>query len=202
LAVLLLACFPAGLSAASESDVRVFDSSADDAAPCPPVDESGPLVRGGCRSRGYEYDTSFSVRTPFGAMRFGDCTIAFELTVARDGRIWLDRITIGGASPCNDVRPCAPKADLAALKDPYDMFPPSHGFPWRGRIVAGSGDRYDGWIDACLVSCLGRFRGRMPIDLVRELGEWAIRARASGLGTDGMSLTADWQLDPGTFTVR
>jgi hypothetical protein len=182
-------------AAGSPGPVRVLDGRGPDAKPCPPVDTSGPFVKGGCPARANAFSTIFTIRTVFGGMRFGDCTTDFDLTFSADGRIWFDDLRFGGTPPCNDVWPCSPRSVIDLRTDmtkgpPRDKVP-----PWRGRLLGRSGDgTYRGRFRLCLDTCAGRFDGDVAFTLRRTAEGWKLRASRSGLDSSSLEVDAEWNL--------
>jgi hypothetical protein len=130
-------------------------------------------------------------------MYFGDCTVGFDLSIRADGHAIADRVTIGGRSPCNDIRPCVPDALLRRRPYPGLGFPLTAALPWPGRLAPSSGNRFRGWIDACFDTCIGRYAGRLPVDLKRVGGEWALIARKAGVGDGVLQIDVQWEMAPG-----
>jgi hypothetical protein len=107
-------------------------------------------------------------------MAFAECDFRLDLHVDADGRGWIPTMGIDGRNPCFDAPPCF-STDERAL-------------PWRASI-----DRRGGAtelrVDACLDTCIGRFEGRLDLDLVRHGDAWRARADQAMVGTSG------WRFD-------
>ncbi len=182
--------------------VKVVDVTGSKVAACGEVDTAGPFVTGGCVVTAHDFTTDVSVRTPLGEMPFGTCSFTFDLHVAGDGEIWVERIGIGGASPCNDLQPCAPAKVLARQDSPTDRTPPAQVTPWRGQLEAGANGRPVAAIDMCFDSCLGRYRGPTRLTLTQDGGDQALAARKAGVGVTGLALTADYALTGAQLALR
>ena len=180
---------------------EVMDTGGATPAPCGAVDTSGPFIRGGCSSQAHEFTTRLFIRTAFGAIPFGRCTINWNMHVDRTGRVWIDKVRIGGGSPCNDIRACIPDAVSGRIAKPTDDWPLSRAFPWRGRI----NDDDDGFavrVDVCLDTCVGRYAGELDFGLGGGEGDWALKAVAAGVGDQSLQIDGEWDLDPGQFEIR
>jgi hypothetical protein len=159
--------------------------------PCPPV--AAPrkgLVRGGCSAKGSAsfFDSKMSVRTMFGSMPFGDCGMDGRFTLAADGRLWVDRVVLGGPPPCADVRPCAPREALAKRKGGVGPAPPELVPAWRGRVSPDTSAGARVRLAVCIETCLGRYAGTVEGRLSPTAGGSRMTIR-SGVGTTG------WRLD-------
>lgn len=194
---------PSTSADAAVQGVRVLDTSGSTPMPCKAVDvASGPFVTGGCPAGAYDFSVALSIRTVFGAMEFGECTTNFDVTLAADGRLWLDRLLIGGTPPCNDAWPCSPPSVIALRKKQSDSPPRDKVPPWRGRLVSGDEDSFDGSVRFCIDTCVGRYGGDIDIRLVRHDGGWQMRASSAGVGAGSLEVDADWDLDdPADFDL-
>lgn len=169
--------------------------------PCPSVHERSGFVAGGCRATGYAFQAGLTIRTAFGAMPFGQCVISFDFVLDRGGRIRMDRLRIGGGSPCNDAVPCAPASVLRPLR-PGDSVPLAARTPWKGRIVTAAENRYGGYVDLCIDTCAGQYRGRTRVALVRGGDAWSLRASAAGVGVTALELDGNWTLRDAAFDIE
>lgn len=177
------------------SGVAVFERRGAGAPSCGRVTNDGRFVAGRCGGTAYAFDSMLRVRTPLGSFDFGSCITNIDFTIGGDGRIWMDKIGVGGRSPCFDVRPCAPPEVLAKLEKPADGVPLAKAYPWKGRVTGTSSDRFDGHLDVCFDTCIGRYEGRIPIDLEHVDGKWHMRARDAGIGKSGLEIDVDWAID-------
>lgn len=192
-----------GAGALETEPLEAFDASRGAPRPCAPVELGGRFVAGGCRAVATAFETPLSIRTPFGKTSFGDCTTTLDVTIGRDARIWLDNIRIGGPSPCNDIRPCAPPAVLARMDDPYDDLPLAKAYPWRGRLTSAAGDAaFRGEVVVCFDTCVGRYEGPVEIRIERKAAGWRMRADDAGVGDGGLTIDGDWSLGPAKLELR
>ncbi len=185
----------AGGAATSESP-----AARDDGSPltgCGAVDTSGRFVRGGCSAAAYTYRSNVTVRTAFGSIPFGACTIAFDVSIDGQGRMWLDNLRIGGLSPCNDMRPCAPPEVLAKMDDPYDAIPLDKAPPWTGKLRAAGDGNFTSAIEVCVDTCIGRYEGKVNVSLVDIAGpSWRMVMKNAGIGETGFAIDGKWEVEP------
>lgn len=183
-------------SGGGPDDVRVIDTSGVRLEPCEPVDVSGRFVSGGCSGTYYSSEMTISVRTAFGELPFGECSLTARVHVATDGRIWFDRLRIGGASPCNDVWPCG-LADAVGRDGTLPRPTPlERARPWTGRVWRMEAeDLYTARVDMCVDTCAGRYAGAVEIEMDREDRDWILRAKRSGVGTTGFQLDGEWTIE-------
>jgi len=174
-----------------ESPVRVFDVRTPKAELCARVDTSGPFVRGGCTGRANVFIATTSIRTVFSRMRFGNCGFDFDFTLGADGRVWMDDLKIGGASPCSDLRPCASRAVLALRKLGFGPAPRDKVRPWTGRVLSRAADGYNLRFRMCVDTCLGRYAGDIDMTLVRDGDGWLMRAESAGVGDTGFEIDGE-----------
>lgn len=182
---------PAG---ANRTPENAGDQDAPALARCAPVDTRGAFVTGGCRARARSLEVEFRIRTVFGTMPFGVCGVDFDLSIAEDGRVWLDDIRIGGPAPCSDLWPCAgPKAHA---KRKSRLTPPPRALvpPWRGQLVALDGGGFEGSFRLCVDTCAGRYAGPVRFEIRDSDDGWALRTLGGGVGTGGLLVAAEWRL--------
>jgi hypothetical protein len=135
-------------------------------------------------------------------MPFGNCIFTFDLSLAADGRLWLDDVRVGGTSPCNDTWACSP-TDAPGWADDVHFRPQrASRYPWEGRLEMRGEHGARGYVRACLDTCLGRFEGRMEIEVLRKGGSWVMRARPTGVGASGLAIAGEWSLEPAAFAIQ
>lgn len=193
--------------------ITAYDTHADEKARCPEVVTTGRYITGGCRATGTSGQVNLRTRTVFGALPFAyDCSVTFDLTLAADGRAWLDRLLIGGGGGgvCNDVRPCEPnaltkspddkryarKASVATADSPTDFV------PWHGQIRRAGAGRYVGRFSVCVDTCAGRYDGALELTLLRERTGWLVRADDAPVGATGLTFTGQWPLTSAQFDLE
>jgi hypothetical protein len=186
-----LATASLGAAPATPSGIRILKSDRSDASPCEDVDLHGRFVRGGCSGKGNAFAVRMSIRTAFGPMRFGDCALYFQMTLAASGRLWLDDLHVAGSAPCSDSRPCASRTALAARKASFGPAPPDKVRPWTGQVVGRAGDGYPVRFYMCIDTCIGRYAGDVEMTLARQGHGWRLRARSAGVGDGGLELDGD-----------
>lgn len=199
---------------AVEQPVRVtaYDTRGDARAECPDVVTSGRFVEGGCRSLANSSEVHLMTRTVVGALPFAyGCSFAFDLTIAGDGRVWMDRLMFGGgtAAACNDVRPCEPNALRQSAEDRRwarrhsvrNASSPTDFVPWPGRLRPAGDGRFVADLSVCLDTCAGRYDGDLELTLVRRAGRWTLVARDAPIGATGLTFDAEWLLQPGRFDL-
>ena len=136
-----------------------------------------PKVTGGCLVTTAQETVRLSLRTAFGAMRFAECEVSYDVRVDGSGRGWIVNIAVAGRNPCFDALPCWDREDRQV--------------PWRARIERDDGGRLRLRVrDACLDTCVGRFEGRWEIAMTERRRSWRLRS-ASMVGTSG------WRFDGG-----
>jgi hypothetical protein len=156
-------------------------------APCAELStKSYPLIEGGCVLYGVSA-IDITVRTMFGPLRFGRCQIAINLLVGPTGATWLQGFSSDSAGACGDMLPCREKASAEKIGL-------ANKLPWKGQIVRGP-DGFKSELDVCLDTCMGRFEGRTAFDLLRERGDWTMRAKDSVAGVSGLELDGQWDFD-------
>lgn len=197
IAVTLAAGSPSGVAESDDRGVLVTDTSPRP-APCPRVDATGGrFVRGGCRARAESDHTLFSIRTALGRIRFADCPTRFDVTLAADGRMWLDNLWIlsrFGEPVCADIWPCAPPEVIARRTKASYAPPRALVPPWRGELLRPGRGGYVGRFRLCVDSCVGRYAGDVEVTLTRSGPGWAMRAQAAAVGDTQLELDAEWAM--------
>jgi hypothetical protein len=199
-------------AAEQSADVTAHDTRADAKTSCPEVVTTGRYITGGCRSTGTSGEVDVATRTVFGALPFAyGCSVTFDLTIAADGRAWLDRLLIGGGGGgvCNDIRPCEPNALTDSPDDKRDARKassptadsPADFVPWRGQIRQAGDERYVGRFSICVDTCAGRYDGALELVLVKEGTGWLVRADDAPIGATGLTFTGQWPLTPARFDL-
>lgn len=156
------------------ADVKATDGG----KPCPPVKVAkSRLLGGGCvlAAKGKMH---MGVVSLFGTWRFGKpCRTRFHVHVDGRGRAWVDAFSAAGPSPCPDVYGCGETAGGGVP------------IPWRGRIESASDESARLVIKrACLDTCLGLYRGKLELGLVKTADGWRVETEQSTLGKSG------WQI--------
>jgi hypothetical protein len=122
--------------------------------------------------------------TLFGSSSFSSCDLSFVARVDGNGRMWIDDIAIVGPNPCGDVRPCQVDGTGTSL-------------PWIGQIAHRGEGGYRVGLSACIDTCIGVFRGRLPMFLESDrLGRWRAEFSHAPLGASGLQLDGRLRLDP------
>lgn len=156
----------------------VRDATASGRPPCPPVRADAdefPVVSGGCLLRVTTDEVPMSVWGPFGVLPYGDCTVRYSVRVDGSGRAWIVDFRIDGSNPCVDTVQCLDDASQKA--------------PWAATVDRSDDGRLLLRIpDACLDTCIGRFRGAWDMEMTETARGWRLRFPPS-LGTTG------WRVD-------
>jgi hypothetical protein len=113
-------------------------------------------------------------------LTFSRCVVEFELLVDGAGRVKVHHLSMLGQRPCNDLDACFVRGFMAPA--------------WDGAIESGRGGPVLR-LDACLDTCLGRFRGPLEMPLRRERGRLWLDGSRARVGSSG------WTLD-GRFLLR
>ena len=176
-----------GPAAAQDGAVTARSLIRGEPAPCDELTaESHPLIRGGCNVYGTA-PIDITVRTMFGPLRFGRCRVSVNLLIGPTGRTWLQSFESNSAGACGDMLPCREKAPAAEIASADKL-------PWEGRIVQGP-DGPRSVLELCLDTCMGKFEGRVPFDLIEKRGDLTMRARDSVAGNSGFELDGEWDLN-------
>lgn len=176
-------------TAAQNDDVAARDLSRGKSLRCPDLTTSAyPLIQGGCIVLAAPTRIDLTVQTMFGPLRFARCSMAFNLHIGADGRVWQQGMSIDGSGACGDILPCREKA-------PAEKIHLAAKLPWKGQIRRASDGRLQGNLELCFDTCLGRFEGKTAFDLLKERGDWTLRAAESVAGSSGFELEGKWELD-------
>jgi hypothetical protein len=154
--------------------VVVRDLTAPGSPRCPAIGVARfPVLSGGCLMTVGQESARLSLRTAFGAMRFAECDLFYDVRLDGSGGGWVEDIGITGGDPCFDVLSCW---DREREKVPWPAQLERYG---RQQIRL----RID---DVCLDTCVGRFEGRWDVEMVERANGWRLRS-ASTIGTSGWS---------------
>jgi hypothetical protein len=175
----------------SSGGTIALDTSRVSAEDCPPVSSTGsPLLSGGCQAsvrssrQGADSRIAFAVLSSFGPISFARCTFATNLLIGPSGEVWLDNLTVLDlvSGPCPDIVPCLSGDGKK---------------PWRGSLEPAGPGRFGLRVHACLESCVGRFEGRVELQMRREAGDWRLAADKAPVGDSGLRIDGNWDLDDG-----
>jgi hypothetical protein len=180
---LALSVLAVALPGAASATVEVTEPGAEGRVACPAIHGDG---RGGCELRATGRDVELGLMAVVGPVFFGSCYFDFTLSVDGSGRTLISDVFVYGTSPCTDGQGCVagPVAtgDRAAL-------------PWPGRLRERADGRLVNVVDACFDTCLGRFRGRLELELRHARGGWRAVASRALVGTSGWRVDGSWELD-------
>lgn len=165
--------------------VKVLAVDGETRHPCPDIAAPSSAGRRGCVLNATSGGVTFAVLTAVGEFRFGRCEMYFTTRVDGSGKTLTEDVGVLGESPCPDVKPCFP----GHFRDRRDRP------PWSGRIWARAGGAFEHVVDACFDTCLGRFEGRLRIELQNRGGIWRARTDVGAVGTSG------WRVADGAWDL-
>jgi hypothetical protein len=176
-------------ASAGESTVGAARTVEGRTAPCEPLTVDGLELEGGCRIIVAPARVTFTAVGIFGDVPLATCAVGLTVAIGPAGTLAAAPVvnSLDGAAsgPCGDVLACRRSADPERLGEQP---------PWRGRLST-RGRAIEADLDACLDTCLGRFEGRLRLDLERTPArQWRMRADRAAVGSSGLELAGAWML--------
>jgi len=158
-----------------DGDAAEVSTSASDGDACPSVRLGGAGgVSGGCVLSLSRAKLTMSVLNLFGRMPLADCRLRLTLHVDSRGRTWADDFQTVGPRACGDIRGCE-----------SNQLSSQHR-PWHGRIERGPDGRLrHRFVDVCLDTCVGEYRGDWAVGMKRHGRGWRLRSSAAMVGSSG-----------------
>ena len=167
--------------------LEVTDSAG---TPCPRLTTARfPRVAGGCLMKVSSKKAPIRMLTPFGAFKFSDCSVSYDLRSDGEGRTWVGNWEVEGSrdSGCSDVNQC--------------LVPSTFSYqPWKGRLRATGDGGYVHDMSVCLRTCAGLFVGRIVMRLARDDDGW--RLEPTTRGATGFLVDGPLQVGGDGFEVR
>jgi hypothetical protein len=155
----------------------------------PLSDDAFPRIDNGCGAMARGRGVRLLIDTPFGRYDFGSCDIGYSVSIGPTGRAWMHGVTLTAAANngCADVGVCRDEE--------------GNQLPWKGRIVARPGDRFEHLIDACFDTCVGFYVWRLALGISRTDGAWRVTADRARVGRSGLLLDGHLALGPGDVAL-
>lgn len=169
------------------SDGRPVEFVDGDGRPCGELSKARALrPLGSCALSVPEQTLPLRMLTPFGAFKFGDCSLEYRLHVDGQGRTWTNEWNIDGSSQtgCADVEECFDQEKL----------------PWKGRLVDDGRGGFLHRVHACVRTCIGMFVGDIVTRLVRHGRGW--RIEPSGRDATGLRFDDDLRVTEHGLDIR
>jgi hypothetical protein len=186
LAALIALALLAAPAPAQGRDVVAVDLTGPKPVPCAALStQTYPTIAGGCLVTA-QGKIDLTVQTMFGPLRFGRCSMAFNLLIGPNAEIWRDGYAGSAQGACGDLLPCRAKAPATEILSAPKL-------PWKGKITH-TPNGYQATFDICLDTCLGRFEGKTTFTLAKHHNNWQMRATNTTTGTSGFQFNGHWNL--------
>jgi hypothetical protein len=174
--------------------VRPVKALTADGAPCPAITARDfPKVAGGCVLKAPTRTVPIEVLTPFGAFKFGDCSVTYKMHVDGSGKTWLADWEVDGSdtSGCSDISQCV-------VPGPSRVEPWVEQ-PWRGQIRGDGSGGFVHHVDLCLNTCVGQFAGDFSMRLAPDGDRW--RVQPADTGATGFRIAAPLPVSGAAMTL-